>query len=121
MADLALDGTGDLLIDGGDLSIVRDGDALVQQLAIDFQFFKGEWFLDVRLGVPYFQEVLIKNPDLVAVNGIFRQVLEQSPAVNSIEEFNSDFDAATRKLSVTFTVRTVDGQIVIFDREFIIG
>jgi len=122
MADLALNEEGDLLLTDNSLAVVEGDDAIVQHLAIRLQFFLGEWFLDTRLGVPYFNQVLIKNPNLVVVRGLFRQVILTTPGVDTIEEFELDFDQAARKLTVTFTVRkSTDGGLLDFSREFIIA
>ena len=120
MADLALDIEGDLLVTDDALSLVEGDDALVQNLVIRFQLFLGEWFLDTRIGVPYFGEILIKNPDLSRVRGIFRQVVLTTSGIESIEEFNLNFERSDRKLTVAFRARKTDEEILEFDREFII-
>lgn len=120
MADLALDNSGDLLFTNGNLTLFIDDDALVQHLQIRLRFFLAEWFLDTRLGIPYFENVLVKNPNLVIVRGILRQVILTTPGVASIEVFEFVFDGATRKMDFDFTVRKTDGEILVFDREFII-
>lgn len=122
MADVGLDSEGDLLIVDDELLLVEDDDAIVQNLTIRLRFFLGEWFLDTRIGIPYFADVFIKNPDLVLVRGLMRRTILTTPGVQSMETFTTDFDNATRKLSVSFKVRkTEDGQILDFSEEFILG
>jgi len=123
MADLALDPlTGDILIKDAALSIVRGDDALLQHLALRLRFFLGEWFLDLRVGIPYFEDVLIKNPNLVTVQGIFREVILETPGVESISRFDLEVDPATRIMTLDFTViKSADGEPLDFSREFIIG
>ena len=120
MSDLALDSDGDLLFINGELQLVRGDDAIVQQLTIRMKFFLGEWFLDTRLGIPYFQEILVKNADLTRVRGIYRQTILTTPGISSIETFDLEFDGATRKLTVSFRARKIDGEILEFNRDFII-
>lgn len=120
MSDIALDSDGDLLITKGALSLVIGDDAIVQNLQIRLQFFLGEWFLDTRLGMPYFEEILTKNPDLTRVRGIFRQAILTTRGIASIVSLNMNFDRATRALAVDFVVKKTDGEILAFDREFII-
>ena len=120
MADLALDTDGDLLIANNAVVLVEGDDAIVQQLRIRFRFFLGEWFLDIRQGTPYYEEILIKNPDLSRVNGIFKQVILSTPGIASLEEFDLNFDGAERLLTVTFLARKTDGEILEFSEEFII-
>jgi hypothetical protein len=121
MSDAALDIEGDLDTTGDQLSLVVDDDAIVQHLEIRFQFVFEEWFLDIRLGIPYFGEILIKNPDLTRVRGIFRQTILTTPGIAQIEEFSLDFEGAIRKLSTDFLARKTDGEILEFNKEFIIS
>ena len=122
MADLQLDTTGDLLVQDDELKLVIDDDAIVQHTSIRLRFFQGEFFLDTRLGVPYFDQILIKNPDLVAIRGILREAILETPGIQALDAFTTDFDAATRKLTVTFTARkTSNGELLDFTQEFLIG
>ena len=123
MADLALDPlTGDILIKDASFSIVRGDDALLQHLALRLRFFLAEWFLDLRVGIPYYEDILIKNPDLVLVQGIFREVILETPGVDSISRFDLSVESSTRVMKLDFTViKTADGEPLDFSREFIIG
>ena len=120
MSDLALDIDGDLLVSNDSLSLVEGDDAIVQHLTIRFKFVLGEWFLDTRVGIPYFGEILIRNPDLSRVRAIFKQVILDTPGIDSLEEFSLTVDAATRKATLTFRARKTDGEILEFNEEFII-
>ena len=120
MSDLALDNTGDLLVESDALSLVEGDDAIVQQLTVRFRFVLGEWFLDTRIGIPYFGDILIKNPELSRVRAIFQETVLTTPGVASLEEFNLTFEAAARKLVVSFRARKTDGEILDFNDEFII-
>lgn len=120
MADLKLDANGDLEIGpDGDLIIVRGLDAIMQHLRIRLQFFRGEWFLDTRLGIPYFEEVLRKAPDLNVVQSIIRDAITTTPGVISITEFSLDYDGVTRSLSLDGKALTTEG-VLTFSEIFII-
>lgn len=121
MTDLKLDDTGDLAIEDAGFVIVTDDDALVQHLLIRFRFFKSEWIGDLRVGITYLEDFLIKNPDLAVVRGIFREVILTTPGIDTLDAFELTFDTAIRKLSVVFTARKLDGAILEFDKAFIIG
>ena len=113
MADLKLDTeTGDLVINAaGDLEIVTGSDAVRQHLNLRLQFFRGEWFLDTRQGIPYFEEVLRKAPDLNVVQSLLREAIETTPGVLGISEFSLDYDGVTRTLSLDFRATTTDGPL----------
>jgi hypothetical protein len=122
MADLALDTlTGDLDITGDELHVIDGDDAIIQHLAIRLRLFRGEWFLDETIGMPYYERVLVKNPDLVAVRSAFRQAIITTPGIASLDKFSLALDSATRKLTVEFTAIKDSGGTLDFSREFVIA
>ena len=119
--DLLLDSQGDLDISTGDLQLTTGGEAIAQHLRIRLQFFLGEWFLDSRIGIPFFQSILIKNPATNVVRSIFRAAILSTPGVISLSELTIDFDGPTRTLAVAFTAETeVTDEPLVFEQEFII-
>lgn len=121
MADLALDDTGDLLIFENALQLVEEDSAIVQQLTIRLRFFLGEWFLDKRLGIPYYDRVLRKNPKLAIVRGILRSAILTTPGIETLDSFEFDYDAVRRSMTVRFSARrTSDGSLLDYSKEFII-
>ncbi len=121
MADLKINTTnGDLEIgDDGDLIIIDGIDAIAQHLRIRFNFFFGEWFLNRLLGVRWFEEVLIKAPDLNVVQSLLRDVILTTPGVLEITRFVIDFDGVTRRLSLDFDANTTEGPLT-FTEDFVI-
>lgn len=119
--DLALDPqTGDLLLESGRLRLATGLDAIAQDVTMRLRFFLGEWFLDTRIGVPYFQEILVKNPNIPRVTQLLRQVVQETPGVTSVDRFDFTLDAQARNASVAFTASTTAGQLT-YDRELILG
>ncbi len=122
MANLLLTLAGDLDFSSGGLQIVEGSDEIAQKLFTRLQFFLGEWFLDRRQGIPYYQKILIKNPELIIIQSIFREAILETPGVASLlDVIQTTLESATRKLSVRFSARLESGEILNFDREFIIG
>lgn len=102
--------------------VLTGGDAILQRIKVRFRFFLGEWFLDTRLGVPYFRDILIKSPDLILVSAIFRQVLLTTPGVKSVASFTSTPDWSARLLTADFEATLDDGTRIVAQAEpFIIG
>lgn len=121
MADLELTDLGDLKVTNDELNIIDDDAAIRQHLAIRLRFFLGEWFLDERLGIPYFDSILVKNPNLILVRGILRNAILTTPGIQSLEKFEFEYDNTVRKMRVDFTVRrTSDSGLLDFSKEFII-
>jgi len=109
---LALDSDGDLKIENNTLSFVDGIDYVAQCLKIRLQFFLGEWFLNTTLGVPYFQEILVKNPNRIAVNNYIQMTILNSPNIQKITQYNADFDVGqTRQLRVQFSAITDYGEL----------
>ena len=112
MSDLKLSQTtNDLELLNGDLQLTSSDDAIRQHIVQRLKTFLGEWFLDLSVGVPYFQEILKKNPNAQVVDGIFKQTILDTPGVVELLEFELDFEAASRKLKVNCSIRTQDGVI----------
>ena len=101
--DLKLVGS-DLTLDGSDLGLVSGADALQQKVSIAMQFFLGEWFLDEEAGLPHFQEILVKNPNIPAIAEIFRSKLLSIPGVLGVEQLGLTYSPAQRSLRVDYRV-----------------
>lgn len=107
--DLILDPqTHDLDLQGGDL--VLDAD-VAQAVSIRLQFVRGEWFLNRLQGVPFYEQIFIKNPNLSHVSAIFRQTIIDTPGVNQILEFSFDFDTDTRTFTLDWAADTDQGEV----------
>jgi len=117
--DLKLDSTGDLAIEDNDLVLLDGVDAIAQDVEVRLRFFLGEWFLDTRLGVPYYQKILGQKPRLTAVAGIFRKAILTTPGMLSITNFEIDYDGPTRALSISFRGTSIEGDFL-FNKELII-
>lgn len=122
MAIIRIDEAGDLALENGNFVWLRGIDWVRQRLMTRFKFFQGEWFLDERLGVPYFRSVLVKNPDLGVVRSIFRRIILTTPGVISITHFEVRYNDSERHLEFEFTARATTGLITVTpeDREFIV-
>jgi len=82
---------------------------LAQRLKIRLQTFKGEWFLDGTIGIDYFNQIAGKNRSKAAVDAIIQAEILKEQEVLQITAYSSVVDKTTRKITIQFTVRTVDG------------
>lgn len=105
--DIYLDRTGNLAT----LGIKHFGKLLCQRIKHRLQTFQGECFLDRRVGVPYFSEVLKKNPDLSRIRSLLASVISSVEGVVKILSLEVLFDQAERHLSVEFKAQGADGTI----------
>jgi hypothetical protein len=120
--DLLLDAESeDLDLSDDQVTLVDGADAIRQHLQVRFRLFKGECFLNTNVGMPYFQRILVKNPNLLAIRGIFRRAIIATPGIEQILTFAFEFDAATRVATLTFSAKTDEDEILVFDEEFVIA
>jgi hypothetical protein len=109
-ATLALDPvTGDMLIP---VTIVKGVEAIRLRIVARLRFFKQEWFLDLRQGLPYYQAVFVKNPDLSLVNSIFRRAILSTPGVQSIASMETVFDRSVRSFTISPLEIVLTGDVV---------
>lgn len=98
----------DLVFEGGDLVMKVD---LRQAIKIAILFVRGEWFLKRDEGVPYYESIFVKDPNLDHVASFFRAAILGVPGVRSILEFSLDLDRGTRTLIVDWKCDTDEGEI----------
>lgn len=120
--DLKLDPvSGDIDISKGALVLLEGVDAIIQNLRIRLRFFLGEWFLDTRLGVPYFQKLLGQKLNKAAVQSIFRKAILGTSGVKKVSAIQVDYEGISRKLLVRFTATVTGTEMPIkFEEELII-
>jgi len=93
------------------IRLVKDIEATGVLLKQRFQMFLGEWFLDLREGVSYYRDILIKAPDEAVVRSIFRDVILNTQDIASVRSLTIQIDAATRTLQADFVAVFSDGTV----------
>jgi hypothetical protein len=123
MADVALDlnkassNYNDFLLIDNDLALTSDAQAnspinpVQQDILQRLRFFYGEWFLDNTQGVPWFQQILVKNPDTSKVDLILLNTILTTPGVTAVTSYSFTPNYAARVLNVTFSATTTSGPI----------
>ncbi|MCQ9124370.1 hypothetical protein [Rodentibacter caecimuris] len=112
MIDLKLNNQHDLLFKDRKLVLADGVNQKAQQIKVVLLTFLGEWFLDTTIGLPYFDEILVKNPDSSRIQSIFRKKIMGIKGVLSIEQLSLEFNRKERVLSVQFSAKTVEGMIM---------
>ena len=112
MTDLKLDQlTHDLVIENGDLVLVTEAEALVQNIKVRLYTFYGEWAFDTTQGVPYFEDILVKNPNISNIQAILKNVILETKGVTKLSSFIFEYEPRTRSASLVFTVESEFGTI----------
>ena len=107
--NILLDSVGDWAVENDQLQFVTGRDEIAQIIETRLRSFIGEWFLDVRIGVPWFSKILKKNPSATEIEAILIQQIVDSPGVVTLENIDLSLDNVTRRLRVSFEAETLDG------------
>ncbi len=102
---------GELDLSGGEIQMVDGTDAIRQDVECRLRFFQGEWFLAPGFGVPYFQAVLVKNPDVALVRSTLARAILATPGVKSLLSLDLRYEPADRSLEVTYRASTDLGEL----------
>lgn len=103
----AFDSDGDYAIN----NFVDESAATIQAVATRLRLFRGEWFLNLDSGVPWFQQILTKPARVARAERIIKDTITQTEGIESLQEFESSFDTGTRDFSVSFTAKTIYGDV----------
>jgi hypothetical protein len=106
----------DFLIINGDLALTSDAqqggaNPVLQDILQALRTFLNEWYLDNTIGVPWFQQILVKNPDQETIDGLIRATILDRPGVLQLTSYNSTLNLAARTLTVNFTAQTTSGVV----------
>lgn len=109
MKDILLDKTGDLYVtDTGDICLT---DSVRQAILIRLRWFLNEWMYNRSFGLPYFEDVLIKNPQKSLIKQLFAEQILSVEEVLSLEHLDVSIDSKTRSCQIKFTAKTTQGNI----------
>jgi hypothetical protein len=112
--------TGDLVISGGDLGLSTGLPGVAQGCRIAVRMVRGEWFLNLDTGIPYFQrdgvtatEAIMGQPfDQAKTLAPFRDALAAVNGVDSVVSVTATYDSPTRTVTVAWAVTATFGGTV---------
>lgn len=104
---------GDLRIAGTRIAKLQTfGDAVRQAVQVSYRWWRGEWFLDRRRGVPYIEEILRKGVTEASVRAVMKRATEQVQGVARVLELEVAIDRSTRRGTSHGQVQTAEGETV---------
>lgn len=103
------------LNEDGDLHITEDADivftdSVLQAIKIRLKWFLGEWRINPSYGMPYFDEVFVKNPSTSLLEDRIRTEILSVEGVESVESISININKTTRVATIEF-VAVADGEI----------
>ena len=103
----------DLEVENGDIALCKDlPEAARQDINVRLRTLAGEWFLDPRVGIPYFTKVFGQRPNKLSLIEIFTQAVLESPYVDCLKNSDVTFDAVANTVTFSFESTLTDGSTV---------
>ncbi len=107
MYDLKLDNTGDLEIsEAGDVMLTE---SVRQAVQIRLRWLAGEWRFFPEAGVPYFESIMVKRPDIEGIKQILRKEIMEVDGMEDVRNLEISIDHRNRVAAITFD-GTADGE-----------
>lgn len=101
MFDILLDRNGDILVsDIGDISLTE---SVRQAVLIRLRWIYDEWRLGPELGFPWFEEVWVKNPNIIKLKQLIRNEIMEVDGVTDATVDDIIFDKHKRNARVMFS------------------
>jgi len=100
----------DIFFINGNQVFVRGIDQIVQNVRVRLQFFLTEYFLDETIGMPWFEQVLIKHFNIDQIENRVKQEILATDGILNIQKFIMNFNPAERILSIAFKAETESGE-----------
>jgi len=102
--DLLLDSNHDLVIEDFDLKLTNSKEVLQQKLKQELLMFRGDWFLDIDAGIPYYQDILGQRNSIDAVRAIFIHAIRKVEEVKEIVSIDLNLNGENRTLEIKISV-----------------
>jgi hypothetical protein len=115
-----LDDDGDLDVEAfaaGDFATGLEG--VERGIASRIRLCRGEWFLDLDLGVPYFESpdvpaseaIIGQRLNVAYVRDVMARTITSAQGVTALLSLTVELDASTRELTVNWRTQTVFGEV----------
>lgn len=103
--DIKLDSVGDIHVGASGMELIGGIDGVAQLVRIAIKLFRGEWFLNTEVGVPWYQRILGQKPTQAEVRAALLEEIKGIPGVLDVPQLSVAFDGTTRRMTATWVVR----------------
>ena len=104
--DILLDRGGDILV--SDTADITPRYSVRQDVKIRLQWFFEEGRCAPDYGLPYFDEVFVKNPNTDRIAQLIREEASKVADVTEVRDVRVTYDKTTRNAAISFTIVTDD-------------
>lgn len=101
--DIKLTADGDIDLSKYDFQMT---DSVRQKIMIRLRWILNEWRWNPDEGLPYFDEILKKDPDVDTIEAEIRSKIWEVTEVTEVKDVSVDIDPATRVGTISFTAVT---------------
>ena len=102
--DIQLDEDGDIKLTSiGDFGLV---DSVIQQIRIKLLWFFNEWQWNEELGLHYYENLFVKNPDIRMIEEEIRETIFNVKEITEVPTVSIRLDKETRTAYVSFVAKT---------------
>ena len=100
----------DILLKNGDLYF-KNGDIVLensvrQKINIRLKWFFQEWRWDDEVGLPYFEYLLVKNPDINQIRELIEDEIFNVEEVTEVNDVTVSIDKLSRKAVISYEAVT---------------
>lgn len=102
-----------LLTPDGDLYVNETGDielttSIRQAVIIRLKWFFEEWRFAPEFGVPYFEEIFVKNPNDMRIRQIIREECMTVDGVSDVRNIKLTVNPVTREATISLKIVTLE-------------
>ena len=102
-------GTNDLAIENNNFVLQSGLESLPQKIREKLLLFRGEWFLNETIGLPFFQQIAGQKQIPFPVRKFFIDIIKSIDGVIDISSFKMNVNRQKRTLEVSFIVKASEG------------
>jgi hypothetical protein len=112
--DIYLDSTNkDIEVQNLDLRLTTtQTEFIAQKIETVLLTFLREWWLNRTLGLPWFESILIKNPNIDLVNSLIQNEVLEIEEVIEIVDYENTYENDIRKMTISMAVKGSTGEII---------
>lgn len=105
--DILLDSNGDIALTKSDITLT---DSVTQKIRIRLRWFLNEWKFNRDTGIPYYEEVFIKQYDIDNIKQLLEEEILAVEEVEEVSSIEATVDLEDRALLISCTVLLTDGE-----------
>lgn len=88
-------------------------DAIRQRIILKLSIWRGEWFLDTDVGMPYVQELIGKRGTHELLRRVVKGKIENTDGVVEVTKISLSIDAKSRHVKIECDILTTYGRLQI--------